>query len=50
MPDNICMTETTQMAMVGEPRKVLKRMHYPLEVMLVCARWYTAYPLSLRHI
>ncbi len=25
-------------------------MHYPLEVMLVCARWYAAYPLSLRHI
>ncbi|MDM0110233.1 IS6 family transposase [Variovorax sp. J22R24] len=25
-------------------------MHYPLEVMLVCVRWYAAYPLSLRHI
>ena len=25
-------------------------MHYPLEVMLVCAHWYAAYPLSLRHI
>ena len=31
-------------------RKVLKRMHYPLEVMLVCVRWYAACPLSLRHI
>ena len=50
MPDNIGMTETTQMAMIGELRKVLKRLHYPLEVMLVCARWYAAYPLSLRHI
>jgi hypothetical protein len=30
--------------------KVLKRLHYPLEVMLVCARWHAAYPLSLRHI
>jgi len=29
---------------------VIKRMHYPLEVMLVCVRWYAAYPLSLRHI
>ena len=38
------------MAMIGELRKVLKRLHYPLEVMLVCARWYAAYPLSLRHI
>jgi putative transposase len=30
--------------------KVIKRMHYPLEVMLTCVRWYVAYPLSLRHI
>ena len=30
--------------------KVLKRLHYPLEVMLVCVRWYAAYPLSLRHL
>ena len=29
---------------------MLKRPHYPLEVMLVCVRWYAAYPLSLRHI
>jgi putative transposase len=32
--------------MIGEPRKVLKRLHYPLEVMLVCDRCYPAYPLS----
>ena len=25
-------------------------MRSPLEVMLVCVRWYAAYPLSLRHI
>jgi len=31
-------------------RGVLKRLHFPLEVMLVCVRWYAAYPLSLRHI
>ena len=31
-------------------RGVLQRMHYPLEVMLVCVRWYVAYPLSLRHL
>ena len=30
--------------------KVLKRLHYPLEVMLTCVRWYLAYPLSLRHV
>ncbi len=25
-------------------------MHYPLEVMLVCVRWYAAYSLSFRQI
>jgi putative transposase len=30
--------------------KVLKRLHYPLEVILLCVRWYVAYPLSLRHL
>ena len=39
-----------RMMMVNVLRKVIKRWHYPLEVMLVCARWYAAYPLSLRHI
>ncbi len=36
--------------MTDELRKVIKRMHYPLEVMLVCVRWYAAYQLSLHHI
>jgi len=36
--------------MIETLRKVIKRMHYPLEVMLTCVRWYAAYPLSLRHI
>ena len=36
--------------MIKELRKVIKRMHYPLEVMLVCVRWYAAYPLSFRHL
>ncbi len=31
-------------------KKVLKRLHYPLEVMLLCVRWYAAYPLSLRNL
>ena len=45
---------------MGELRKMLKRLHYPVsvkwdqlqlqEVMLVCARWYAAYLLILRHI
>jgi transposase-like protein len=36
--------------MIEALRKVIKRMRYPLEVMLTCVRWYAAYPLSLRHI
>jgi transposase-like protein len=31
-------------------RRVVKRLHFPLEVMLVCVRWYAAYPLSLRNL
>ena len=38
------------MVMIEALRKVIKRRHYPIEVMLVCVRWYSAYPLSLRHI
>ncbi|SAL51536.1 integrase catalytic region [Caballeronia udeis] len=30
--------------------RVLKRLHYPREVILTCVRWYVAYPLSLRHL
>ena len=50
MPENNGMIPTSQTPMVGELRKVLKRLHYPLEVMLVCARRYAAYPLSYRHL
>ena len=31
-------------------RKVIKRLHFPREIMLVCVRWYAAYPLSLRNL
>ena len=30
--------------------KVLKRLHYSLEVILTCVRWYIAYSLSLRRL
>ena len=36
--------------MAASLRRVLKRLHYPLEVMLMCVRWYAAYPLSLRNL
>ena len=31
-------------------RRVIKRLQFPLEVKLVCVRWYAAYPLSLRNL
>ena len=31
-------------------RRAIKRLHFPLEIMLVCVRWYAAYPLSLRNL
>jgi putative transposase len=36
--------------MIEALRPVLKWMHYPLEIMLVCVRWYAANPLSFRNI
>ena len=36
--------------MIEALRQVLKRLHYPIEVMLVGVRWYAAYPLSLRQV
>jgi transposase-like protein len=30
--------------------KVLKWLHYPLDVILLCVRWYVAYSLSLRSL
>jgi transposase-like protein len=31
-------------------RWVLKRLHYPRDVMLLCVRWYAAYPLSVLNL
>ena len=31
-------------------RGVIKRLRFPLELMLVCVRWYAAYQLSLRNL
>ena len=37
--------------MIAELGRVIKRLHYRVEVMLLfCVRWYAAYPLSMRHI
>ena len=31
-------------------RRLIKGLHFPLEIMLLCVRWYTAYPLSVRNL
>src|ERR1019366_5103107 len=31
-------------------RSVIKRLRFPLDIMLLCVRWYVAYPLSLRNL
>ncbi|SKD06318.1 Transposase (or an inactivated derivative) [Paraburkholderia hospita] len=48
----------TMVRMNNTPRKtlpagidrVLKRLHYPLDVIPLCVRWYVAYSLSLRNL
>ena len=30
--------------------RVLKRLHYPIDVILMCVRWYVAYGLSLQNL
>ena len=40
----------TTKVMIEALRAVIKRMHYPLEVMLPCVRWYVAYPISYRRL
>ena len=47
--------ETSTMTMTGKIlragiAKVLKRLHSPLDVILLCVRWYVAYSLSLRNL
>ncbi|MGF6735771.1 transposase-like protein [Paraburkholderia youngii] len=34
----------------GIAANVLKRLHHPVDVILLCVRWYVAYSLSLRDL
>jgi putative transposase len=43
-------TATPRTALATGIARVLKRLHYPLDVMLLCVRWYVAYSLSLRDL
>jgi putative transposase len=42
--------KTPRKTLPDGPAKVLKRLHYPLDVILLCVRWYVAYSLSLRNL
>ena len=44
------MLDFCQSLINGTLTKALKRLHYPLDVMLTYVRWYIAYPLSLRYV
>nr|WP_260175345.1 MULTISPECIES: transposase [Paraburkholderia] len=41
---------TPRTALAPGIAKVLKRLHYPLDVILMCVCWYVAYGLSLRNL
>lgn len=43
-------TMTPRTTLAPDIAKVLKRLHYPLEVILLCVRWYVVYSLSLRNL
>ncbi|WP_184040407.1 IS6 family transposase [Paraburkholderia sp. Cpub6] len=43
-------TKTPRKTLSPGIAKVLKRLHYPLDVILLCVRWYLAYSLSLRNL
>ncbi len=43
-------TRTPRTTLAPGLAKDLKCLHYPLEVILLCMRWYVAYSLSLRNL
>ena len=43
-------TQTPRKTLAPGIARVLKRLHYPFDVMLLCVRWYVAYSLSLRNL
>ncbi|AUT76744.1 IS6 family transposase [Paraburkholderia hospita] len=44
------MTKTPRTTLPPGIARVLRRLHYPLDVILLCVRWYMAYSLSLRDL
>ncbi len=43
-------TKTDRRTLPAGIARVLKRLHYPLDVILLRVRWYVAYSLSLRNL
>jgi putative transposase len=43
-------TKTPRTTLSPGLAKILKRLHYPVEVILLCVRWYVAYSLSSRNL
>jgi putative transposase len=50
MTNMMAKTKTPPQTLPAGIGKVLKRLHYPLDVILPCVRWYVAYSLSLRNL
>ena len=50
MTNMMAKTKTPRKTLPAGIGKVLKRLHYPLDVILLCVRWYVAYSLSLRNL
>jgi putative transposase len=50
MTNMMAKTKTARKTLPIGIGKVLKRLHYPLDVILLCVRWYVAYSLSLRNL
>ena len=46
----IAMKNVPRKALPGGLARVLKRLHYPVDLILLCVRWYVAYSLSLRDL
>ncbi len=43
-------SETPRTTLPSGIATVLKRLHHPLDIILLCIRWYVAYSLSLRNL
>src|SRR5664279_4192480 len=45
-----CFAARNERTVMNSVRSVIQRKRFPLDIMLVCVRWYVAYPLSLRNL